>query len=111
MEEQKEIIESILENLLVKKRPNQSSAFFYKAVNSLNIDGLIGCVLPSSIFTSDSYKKLRNRIEEQIEFKTIAKLGNFVFNDAITDISFFYFYITYNKMQKNCNKLPSNINK
>ncbi len=85
----KEIIESILENLLVKKRPNQSSAFFYKAVNSLNIDGLIGCVLPSSIFTSDSYKKLRNRIEEQIEFKTIAKLGNFVFNDAITDISFF----------------------
>ncbi|WP_435138497.1 N-6 DNA methylase [Formosa sp. A9] len=70
-------------------RPNQASAFFYKATKSLNEGGIIGCVLPSSIFTFDSYSKLRNEIQESLSLNLIAKLGNFVFEDALTDVSFF----------------------
>lgn len=70
-------------------KPNQASAFFYKSVMALNSDGVIGCVLPSSIFTFDSYKHLRNEINEQLSLKLLAKLGNFVFEDALTDVSFF----------------------
>ncbi|MDD5152242.1 MAG: N-6 DNA methylase, partial [Flavobacterium sp.] len=84
--------DAILETLGSNSRngkPNQASAFFYKAIQSLGNDGVIGCVLPSSIFTFDSYSKMRNEIKEQIHIKTVAKLGNFVFEDALTDVSFF----------------------
>ncbi|TAH00173.1 MAG: SAM-dependent DNA methyltransferase [Sphingobacteriales bacterium] len=76
------------ENLKIVK-PNQASAFFYKAVLALNNNGVIGCVLPSTIFTSQSYKNLRTEISEQLSLKLLAKLGNFVFEDALTDVSFF----------------------
>lgn len=70
-------------------KPNQASAFFYKSVLALNSEGIIGCVLPTSIFTFDSYKHLRNEINEQLSLKLLAKLGNFIFEDALTDVSFF----------------------
>lgn len=70
-------------------KPNIAFAFFYKALQSLNKDGVIGCVLPSSIFTYDSYSKIRKDLEEIINIKTVAKLGNFVFENALTDVSFF----------------------
>lgn len=68
-------------------KPNQASAFFYKAINQLNENGVIGCVIPSSLLSLDSYKKLRNDIYENIEIKLLGKLGNFVFEDALTDVS------------------------
>ena len=68
-------------------KPNQASAFFYKAINQLDINGVIGCVIPSSILSLDSYKKLRNEIYENIDIKLLGKLGNFVFEDALTDVS------------------------
>jgi type I restriction-modification system DNA methylase subunit len=70
-------------------KPNQASAFFYKATKSLKNDGVIGCVLPSSIFTFDSYSRLRNQIREDFNISILARLGNFVFEDALTDVSFF----------------------
>lgn len=87
--EQRDAVLSTLGSNSKNGKPNQASAFFYKATQSLGNDGVIGCVLPSSIFTFDSYSKMRNEIEEQIHIKTIAKLGNFVFEDALTDVSFF----------------------
>jgi len=72
-----------------KGKPNQASAFFYKAVKSLNDGGVLGCVLPSSIFTFDSYSFLRNEIQEVLTLNLVARLGNFVFEDALTDVSFF----------------------
>ena len=42
-----------------------------------------------TIFTFDSYSFLRNEIQEIITLKLVAKLGNFVFEDALTDVSFF----------------------
>ncbi len=69
-------------------KPNQASAFFYKAIQCLNKDGVIGCVIPSSLLTLDAYKKLRAEVYNLITINLISKLGNFVFEDALTDVSF-----------------------
>lgn len=74
-------------NLGKLSKPNQASAFFYKAITSLNTDGVIGCVIPSSLLTLDSYKKLRDDCQEMINIDLIGKLGNFIFDDALTDVS------------------------
>lgn len=83
----KDVVRDVLSKVVVNGRPNQASAFFLKAVNSLSENGTFGCVLPSSIFTLDIYNKLRNEIKEQVDFKLIGKLGNYVFEDALTDVS------------------------
>lgn len=85
----REAVVNALGSEMVKGKPNQASAFFYKSIKSLNDDGVIGCVLPSSIFTFDSYHLLRKEINDILSLKLIAKLGNFVFEDALTDVSFF----------------------
>lgn len=69
-------------------KPNQASAFFYKAAMALKKNGVLGCVLPSSILTSNSYSKLRDLIYEEFTLNIIAKLGNYVFENALTDVSF-----------------------
>lgn len=80
---------NILDEVLKKSRPNQATAFFYKASQSLNNGGIIGCVLPTSIFYSEIYSDLRNKLVEELSFKVLAKLGNYVFEDALTDVSLF----------------------
>lgn len=70
-----------------KGKPNQASAFFYKAINSINDEGALGVVIPSSILTLDSYEDLRNEIEEICDLKIIGKFGNYVFEEALTDVS------------------------
>jgi len=82
----KEAIKETLKDNFVGK-PNQASAFFYKSIQHLKDDGVIGCVIPSSLLTLDSYKKLRDSIFEIITFSLIGKLGNFIFEDALTDVS------------------------
>jgi predicted RNA methylase len=69
-------------------RPNQASAFFYKSIQSLKDDGIIGCVVPSSLLALDAYKKLRDEAYNLMTINLIGKLGNFVFEDALTDVSF-----------------------
>ena len=83
--------DAIMETLSAFKisKPNQASAFFYKAAKSLNQNGVLGCVIPTSILTSDSYKKIRNEIKEEFTINLLAKLGNYVFESALTDVSFF----------------------
>lgn len=83
----KATIKSVLNNFVKSGRPNQASAFFLKAINSLSENAVFGCVLPSSIFTLDIYDTLRNHISEISNFKIIGKLGNYVFEDALTDVS------------------------
>lgn len=80
---------NILSNVVKKIRPNQATAFFYKASQSLSNNGIIGCVLPTSIFYSEIYSDLRTKIGEELNFKVLAKLGNYVFEDALTDVSLF----------------------
>lgn len=70
-------------------KPNQASAFFYKAIQHINQEGVLGCVIPSSILTLDAYKNLRAATNDLLTIDFIAKLGNFVFEDALTDVSIF----------------------
>jgi len=70
-----------------KGRPNQSSAFFYKAILHLADNGVLGSVIPTSVFGADYYQKLRHEVESIFSFELVGKLGNFVFEDALTDIS------------------------
>ncbi len=81
--------ESVKETLgeVFEKKPNQASAFFFKAFNSINSKGKVGCVMPASILTSDSYQKLREDIQSKYSLSLIGKLGNFVFEDALTDVA------------------------
>jgi len=76
-------------NSVFEIKPNLASAFFYKAINSIKENGVIGCVIPSSILTLDSYSKLRNSLSELVTPILIAKLGNFVFENAFTDVSIY----------------------
>jgi len=84
---ERDAVREILGDLFHGK-PNQSSAFLKKAIDCIEAtSGILGCVLPSSILTSQSYIKLRSSIEDRFDFKLIGKLGNFVFEDALTDVS------------------------
>ena len=86
--EEKETVNQILSPLNMRKRPNQAAAFLYKAVCALNDDGILGVVLPSSILLLEQYVPLRNAIREMSELHIVARLGNYVFEDALTDVSF-----------------------
>lgn len=83
----REVVKDVLGSNIIGK-PNQASAFFYKSIQSLRDDGIIGCVVPSSLFALDAYKKLRKEAYDLITINLIGKLGNFVFEDALTDVSF-----------------------
>ena len=87
--ENRDAVLAILGSSFERKRPNIAGAFFYKAVKSLNKGGMIGCILPYSIFTSDTYTKIRQEIKEEVNVSLVAKLGNYIFENALTDICFF----------------------
>jgi type I restriction-modification system DNA methylase subunit len=84
--EEREIVSEILKNTY-KKKPNLASAFIYKSIFHLKDGGIIGTIMPSSFLTMDSYKKLRDMINESLSLLLIGKLGNYVFENALTDIS------------------------
>ena len=91
----RESVSEVLREILIRNttgKPNQASAFFYKSVLSLSKDGVIGCVIPSSLLSLDTYVKFRNEIYDLISVKLIGKLGNFIFEDALTDVSLFVGY-------------------
>lgn len=70
-----------------EKKPNQASAFFWNAIHSLSDNGIIGCVIPSSLLIYDSYKKLRKTLDEIYTPLLIGKLGNYIFDTVLTDVS------------------------
>lgn len=102
--EGKDAVNVALEDLGMRKRPNQSAAFLYKAVKALKANGILGVVLPSSILLADQYDILRNRIREQAELVSVGRLGNYIFENALTDVSF----LTLRKMGDNY-KVPQTI--
>jgi len=70
-----------------RKKPNLASAFISKSVKYLKNDGIVGTVIPSSTLLMDSYKALRNELKETLSLLLVGKLGNFVFEHALTDVS------------------------
>ncbi len=84
----KQRVNDLLAELQMKKRPNMAAAFFYRAIQSLKHDGVLGAVLPSSLFVQDQYMPLREATRQMMKLETVAQLGNFVFSEALTDTSF-----------------------
>ena len=84
----KEKVNQILTPVQMKKRPNMAATFFFKAMQSLQDDGVLGAVLPSSILNQEQYQPMRKMAREMLKVETVAQLGNYVFNDALTDTSF-----------------------
>ncbi|MGI6328049.1 MAG: N-6 DNA methylase [Dethiobacteria bacterium] len=82
-------------------KPNQASAFFYKSILSITSYGAIGCIVPSTLLTTYNYAKLRKKALDLIDIYLIGKLGNFVFENALTDVSFIIA-----KKPKNDNNVP-----
>lgn len=85
--ETKGAIWDALKELKVRKRPNMAAAFLYKAVKALRTGGVLGTVLPSSLFLLEQYQSLREAIDSMCNLCIVAKLGNFAFSDALTDAS------------------------
>lgn len=84
----KEKVNQILANVQLKKRPNMAAAFFYKAMQSLEENGVLGAVLPSSILNLEQYEPMRDVARQMMNINTVAQLGNYIFTDALTDTSF-----------------------
>lgn len=85
----REIVAETSKEIFSTRKPNLASAFLYKCLLHLKKEGVIGTVIPSSIFTSDSYKKLRTAVQQAVSLQLIGKLGNYVFENALTDVSIF----------------------
>lgn len=84
-EDEREKISLILGNLKSKK-PNTAGAFLWNAIKCLNENGVIGCVLPTSMFENDSYITLREEIKNIIDIKILGRLGSHsLFSNALVD--------------------------
>lgn len=84
---QRDIVSSCFSSGISK--PNQAIAFLKKAIESTKQNGILGCVLPTSLFTSDTYKTLRYQMKEELNSCLVGKLGNFIFDNALTDVSIY----------------------
>lgn len=82
--EQRELASGILNPRI---RPNMASVFYYRAAQSLSVNGVIGCLMPSSFLTADSHSVIRNESNDKVHPRLIAHLGNFVFTSAMADVS------------------------
>ncbi len=79
--------EIVSECLPTASKPNQSVAFFKKAIDALSTNGILGCVMPTSLFESEAYKCVREQLKEKLHTYFAGKLGNFIFDNALTDVS------------------------
>ena len=84
---QREVVAGCLSTKITK--PNQAIAFFQKAIHSLLENGVLGCVMPTTLFTTESYDDIRKQLQEVMSSRLVAKLGNFVFDNALTDVSLY----------------------
>jgi len=88
-DQQKENVSSILGELN-KNRPNTAGAFLWNAIQCLKENGVIGCVLPTSIFENETYIPLREEIKRAVDVKIIGRLGSHtLFSETLVDTAIF----------------------
>lgn len=85
--DKKDAVNDVLAELSMRRRPNQAAAFLYKAVKALSPTGVLGTVLPSSILLFEQYDQLRSAVKEICNLQVVARLGNYIFENALTDVS------------------------
>ncbi len=73
----KSIVEKELGNLK-SGQPDMASVFWKKASEATAIDGALGLIMPHSLISAETYRKLREYIKEDIgmDFSLIARLGS-----------------------------------
>ena len=99
VDDQKEQVASILGGLN-SKRPNTAGAFLWNATQCLKKDGIIGCVLPTSIFENESYIPLREEVKSKLDIRILGRLGsNTLFIDTLVDTAIFLGVNQRNKTQ------------
>ena len=87
--EQKENVLSILGELN-KKRPNTAGSFLWNATQCIKDGGVIGCVLPTSIFENETYIPLREEIKKIVDVKIVGRLGSHtLFSQTLVDTAIF----------------------
>lgn len=97
--EQRGNVSSIL-GALNNKRPNTAGAFLWNAAQCLNEGGVIGCVLPTSIFENETYIPLREEIKKLIDVKIVGRLGSHtLFSETIVDTAIFLGVVKKEKTQ------------
>lgn len=82
------LVQNIL-GVLFKKKPNSAAAFLWKAFACVKWGGILGNILPSSIFDAYSYNPLRAELSGLLSIVLIGKLGTHIFPDALVDTSIF----------------------
>lgn len=97
--ELKENVSSILGELN-NKRPNTAGAFLWNATQCLKDGGVIGCVLPTSIFENETYIPLREEIKKIIDVKIVGRLGSHtLFSETLVDTAIFLGVVKKEKTQ------------
>ena len=97
--EQRGNVSSILGELN-NKRPNTAGAFLWNAAQCLKEGGVIGCVLPTSIFENKTYIPLREEIKKLIDVKIVGRLGSHtLFSETIVDTAIFLGVVKKEKTQ------------
>lgn len=73
-----------------EKRSDLSQAFIWKAIGSLQENGILGTIVPASFFTNESANRLRSRLKEEMQPVLLARLGSHqLFSGAIVDTAIY----------------------
>lgn len=71
---------------LSSRKPNLASAFAYRAAGTLAPSGVLGAILPASVFDADSSAPLRGYLASKLQPRILGKLGSqTVFQSAMVD--------------------------
>lgn len=68
-----------------ENRTNTFSIFIEKGINLLNENGLLGFIIPNTILTHSSYRKLRVKILRECSIVRIFNLSGHIFKDATVE--------------------------
>jgi len=84
--EDRHVVSNILGDL-VNKKPDLAFAFLYRAAQALEKVGVLGAIIPASIFDSSSARALRAGLSTMLAPRLLARLGNqALFSNATVDV-------------------------
>lgn len=85
--EDRELQDRILRTMPVMGKPNLSTVFLVKAMESLVQGGVMGAVLPTTLLNDQTYEGIRRMMQQNMSLRLIGGLGSFVFETVKTYVS------------------------
>jgi hypothetical protein len=87
--EQKQRVEEIL-GKMTQQRPDLSSAFIWKAAESMPDNSVLASIIPASFLDSSSNQLLRDKLNEKLSTNLVARLGShLLFSSALVDAALY----------------------